>query len=187
MNPHECSLLNVAIEATSQAPLILLQSQVDGRVLPIMIGIADLERLYYYVSNISTGRPSTHNLMLEAIGHLGGEVEQVEISSYSNLPPAPGMLSSVQGVFLASVTIASRSGESYVLDSRPSDAISLAIITGAPILIAEEVLDEHGLTFEGQQLGSREIEEEIRDFRTFLDDISPEQFRLEGDDNGAEN
>lgn len=174
MGSHESTLLNIAIEATTQLPLLLLQSEVDGRVLPIMIGPADLERLYHCLSSPIDGRPGPHQLLLSAVSQLGGEVEEVEVVREEDR------------VFRAEVRITTPDGGQICLDSRPSDATAIAILTGVPLLISEEVLDEHGLAFDGQPFDGQpgeplQIDQELQKFRAFLDDISPEQFRTDGE------
>lgn len=167
MSSHRAQIFNIAVEQATSSTLLMLQSEEDGRILLITISRPDLERLYYYLTDTSTGRPSTHQLMLNALGQLGVDVEKVEITGVKD------------NVYLAETTLREEGGGLIELDSRPSDAIALAVIVGAPILIRDEVLAEHGMTLEQQVAESADIDQEVEDFRDFLDQVSPDQFRDE--------
>jgi hypothetical protein len=70
-------------------------------------------------------------------------------------------------------------GTEFEVDSRPSDAIALAIRAEAPIFAADEVIEESAIEFEGDDVNEEEM---VAEFKRFLDDVSPEQFALEDEE-----
>ena len=74
-----------------------------------------------------------------------------------------------------SITI-SVNGSEMEIDSRPSDALALAVRTSAPIFAADDVIEESAIEFEGEEVNEDEI---VDEFKKFLDDVSPDQFAVE--------
>jgi bifunctional DNase/RNase len=70
-------------------------------------------------------------------------------------------------------------GSEFEVDSRPSDAIALAIRAEAPIFAADDVIEESAIEFEGDDVNEEEM---VAEFKRFLDDVSPEQFALEDEE-----
>jgi bifunctional DNase/RNase len=102
----------------------------------------------------------THDLFVTILGDFGVSLEQVAITALR------------EGTFYAELTL--RRGEQLEhISSRPSDAIALAVRLGdsIPIVVDEEVFDEAGVMFEEEQ-----DEDQIEEFRAFLDEVSPEDF-----------
>src|SRR5881275_211455 len=65
------------------------------------------------------------------------------------------------------------------VDSRPSDAIALAIRADAPIFAADDVIEESGIEFEGDEVTEEEIESKVSEFKQFLDEVTPDEFAVE--------
>jgi len=101
--------------------------EVGGRLrrLPILVGRDQAESIHVALSQISLPRPNTHDLMVSILGGLGRELERIAITELRN------------STYYARIELR---GERGAIDARPSDAIALALRTGAPILVAEEVL-----------------------------------------------
>jgi hypothetical protein len=87
-----------------------------------------------------------------------------------------------ENTFYASITLA-QNGSEIEIDSRPSDAIALAVRAEAPIYANERVIEESAIEFEGEEVNEEEI---VDEFRKFLDDVSPDQFAVEEDDGDTE-
>ena len=103
----------------------------DGRrKLPIMIGAFEASSITYSIDNHRPDRPLTHDLLKGAIEQLGGEVLRVVIDDLW------------QETYYAKIFIRTESRE-FTLDSRPSDAIALAVRTGSPIYVVEGILEMH--------------------------------------------
>jgi hypothetical protein len=77
--------------------------------------------------------------------------------------------------FYASITV-QQNGSEIEIDSRPSDAIALAVRADAPIYAADRVIEESAIEFEGEEVNEEEI---VNDFRAFLDNVTPDEFAVE--------
>jgi len=102
--------------------LVLLVDQEEKKVLPITIGRLDVQSILIAIEGVKTPRPMTHDLFQTAIGELGGKVEKVIISKIEN------------DTYFAEIHI-QQAEKDIMLDSRPSDAIALALRCDAPIYI----------------------------------------------------
>jgi len=102
----------------------------------------------------------THDLLCDVLGELEVKCTQVAVTELR------------ENTFFASITL-SVNGRELEIDSRPSDAIALAVRWGAPIYAAEEVIAESAIEFEHEV---EESEEVIEKFKEFLDEVSPEDF-----------
>jgi uncharacterized protein len=123
-------LSRIIISETSDQQVIVLR-EVEGeeRSFPIVIGIFEARAIDLRVKGISMPRPLTHDLLSSVITHLGGELESVVVTELR------------EHTFYARLRIRVN-GEVIEVDSRPSDAIALAVTVGVPVYVAEEVLDE---------------------------------------------
>ena len=107
----------------------------------------------------------THDLVTEMLSQLEARVTRITVTELRD------------NTFYASITI-QMDGSEIEVDSRPSDAIALAVRAEAPIYADERVIDESAIEFEGE-----ESEEEIVDeFRKFLDQVTPDEFAVEGEE-----
>lgn len=161
---QQATVIGFAVEMVSQMPAIILQAE-DKRILPLLVGPAEINQLGHYLLGTPISRPQPHHLVAAAIATLGGEITEVVL------------IDEQDGIFL-SVIMIEKDGHTYELDARPSDALSVAAITGVPVLVEEEVLDRHGYLV-GEQADAQQ--REIQDFRSFLDSVSPDDFRLPRD------
>ena len=155
------TLVGVRVEVPSNQPIVLLREhEGGGRYLPIFIGSPEATAIVYALQGMETPRPMTHDLFVTVLGDFGVELEQVAITALQD------------GTFYAELTLR-RGEEVQRISSRPSDAIALAVRLGesVPIVVAEEVFDEAGVMFEEEQ-----EEDQIEEFRAFLEEITPEDF-----------
>jgi bifunctional DNase/RNase len=160
-------LLGVRLELPANTPIVLLRER-EGRrrVLPIYIGGPEAAAIAYALEGVVPPRPLTHDLLKTVIEELGGRLDRVvvvdmrEHTYYAELHLVVG-------------------GAPHAVSSRPSDSIALAVRAGAPIFVAEHVLDEHGQEPEEEEPEeeAETAEEEIlEEFRDFIDSVSPEDF-----------
>ena len=84
-----------------------------------------------------------------------------------------------ENTFYASITV-QQNGSEIEIDSRPSDAIAIAVRSDAPIFAAERVIEESAIEFEGEDVNEEEI---VDEFKKFLDDVSPDQFAVGEEEN----
>lgn len=153
-------VIGVRVEMPSNQPIVLLREADGQRYLPIWIGAPEASAIAFAQQGVTPPRPLTHDLMVDVISALGASLSEVHITDLSD------------GVFYAVLVFASGTQVS----ARPSDAIALALRTGARVLGAEAVLDEAGLSIPSED------EDEVEKFREFLDQVSPEDFEAENPD-----
>lgn len=155
----EVDVINVAIDMKSKMPVIVLKEKKGDKTLPIWIGLFEAQSIALAMENIKPPRPLTHDLAKSLIEKLKGKVDRVVINDLRH------------NTFYAKIMIR-QNGEDIQVDSRPSDAIALALRLGVPIFIEEEVLDKVAI-------GTGPIDEkEIEEFRKKLKDLKPEDFSL---------
>jgi len=153
----EVKVVNVAIDVKSNMPVIILKEKQGDKTLPIWVGLFEAQAIALALENVKPPRPLTHDLTKSLIEKLKGRVDKVVINDLRN------------NTFYAQILM-KKNGENIQVDSRPSDAIALALRLKVPIYIEEEVLDK-------VSVGSKPIEEkEIEDFKKKLKDLRPEDF-----------
>jgi hypothetical protein len=152
----------VRVEVPTNQPIVLLREDGGTRFLPIFIGSPEATAIVYALQGMETPRPMTHDLFKTVLDDLEVKLERVEITELHD------------GTFYAEIEL-DRSGTKTRISSRPSDAIALAVRYGdIPIFADEAVLDEAGVLFEAD-----DEEQEVEQFREFLDNITPEDFAQE--------
>ncbi len=124
----EMKVSGLTIDPFTDMPIIILKDLTGKRAIPIWIGLIEASAIATELEKVRLARPMTHDLMCDAIGKLGGRVVRVEVNELRN------------NTFYARVCV--DTGEGIVeLDSRPSDAIALALRSGSQILVSPEVID----------------------------------------------
>jgi uncharacterized protein len=154
------SVYGVSFDVASKQPIVLLKVEGKNRFLPIWIGHPEAAAILMKLQNAELPRPMTHDLLASTIAQLSASVESVLVTELRD------------NTFYAVLRLES-DGREIQLDSRPSDAIALAVRTDAPIFAASEVLETNGIEF-AQEV--EDVEEIVREFKQFLDDVSPEDF-----------
>ena len=152
--------MGVRVEMPSNNPIVLLRERSGDRYLPIWVGAVEATAIAYAQQGIVPPRPLTHDLLRDVVAALGSEVTEVRITALED------------GVFYSMLIFA----DGTEVSARPSDAIALALRTGSPIRGEDAVLDQAGIELpeEGEEAPS--AEEEVEQFREFLDHVSPEDF-----------
>jgi bifunctional DNase/RNase len=124
-------LTRIIINETSDSHIIFLK-EVDGdRTFPIVIGIFEASSIDRRVRNQASQRPLTHDLLANTIDLLGGDLQDIYINDLR------------EHTYFAKLRI-KHEGEVVEVDSRPSDAIALAVTVDVPIFVSEDILDEVG-------------------------------------------
>lgn len=161
----EMELVGVRVELPANTPIVLLKEANGTRYLPIWIGAVEATAIAFALQGVETPRPMTHDLFVSVLNESEIRLEAVHVTDLQD------------GTFFAELHL--RQGESlHVVSARPSDAIALASrLDNVPIYGAPEVLDEAGLEI-GDDGDSQDVDpdEAVRQFREFLDNISPEDF-----------
>src|SRR4029434_2562473 len=122
----EMSSKGLMVDPMAGTPIVILKDKEGERVLPIWVGIFEANAIALQIENIATPRPMTHDLLRNIITDLEGQVDRVVVSDLKD------------NTFYAIIHLTVR-GERIAIDSRPSDAIALALRTRSPILVEETV------------------------------------------------
>lgn len=163
---REVEVVGVRVEMPANQPLVLLKEIHGSRYVPIWIGAVEATAIAFAQEGVIPPRPLTHDLMRDVLEAVQVVLSEVRITELTD------------GVFLADLVF--DGGE--IVSARPSDAIALALRTETRIVCAEEVIAEAGIEGgtegEGQdgEPESEVAEEQLEQFREFLDHVSPEDF-----------
>src|SRR6195256_4630376 len=120
-------IYGVSFDMGGKQPIVLLKTVDSNKFLPIWIGHPEAAAILMKLQGASTPRPMTHDLLSELLEQLDASCEKVSVTDLRD------------NTFYASITI-SVNGSSVEIDSRPSDAIALAVRTQAPIFAADDVI-----------------------------------------------
>jgi bifunctional DNase/RNase len=170
----EMEIYGVSFDLVGKMPIVLLKTADGSRYLPIWIGHPEAAAILMKLQNATTPRPMTHDLFVDVLGQLDIRVVRITVTELR------------ENTFYAQITVA-QDGQELEIDSRPSDAIALAIRTEAPIFADERVIEESGIEFEADDgeepvpgepvsLTQEQIDEVTSKFKSFLEDVTPEQF-----------
>jgi bifunctional DNase/RNase len=117
------------IDPVSQMPIVILKDSSEDQVLPIWVGVFEANAIATQLEKIESPRPMTHDLLRSTIEQLGGRIEKIVITDLRD------------ATFYATLHL-DRGGEKVEVDSRPSDAMALALRCEAPIFVEETVLEK---------------------------------------------
>ncbi len=127
---------SIRVSLVTQTRVVILKEVGGDRHLPIWIGSYEAEAIAMELQGVTASRPLPYDLMRAIIKDLGGEVERIVISAV------------IDEVFHARVVVR-HNGELTEIDSRSSDAIALAVRVKAPILVADEIMEQAGVEVDG--------------------------------------
>ena len=157
---QQMNVYGVSFDLVGKQPIVLLKTVEGNRFLPIWIGHPEAAAILMKLQNAATPRPMTHDLVTDILGELVARVVQVAVTELR------------ENTFYAQITL-QQDGSEVEVDSRPSDAIALAVRAEAPIFVADEVIDESAIEFEGEDVNEEEI---VDEFKRCLDRVSAEDF-----------
>jgi uncharacterized protein len=172
---------SIRVSLMNYQRVVILKEKETSRYLPIWIGAAEADAIAVKLQGTSVQRPLTHDLMQSVIDALGGKVNSIVINNLQ------------KDVFFAKVVL-NRDGEQFEIDSRPSDAIALAVRVQAPIYAEEDVLNRGGVWLdqktgkpvddetepkanpEGQQVIDEEMKKKASAFYDYINKIDLDDF-----------
>jgi uncharacterized protein len=157
---QEVTIYGVSFDLVGKQPIVLLKTVDGNKFLPIWIGHPEAAAILMKLQGATTPRPMTHDLISELINELDAQCTRVSVTELKD------------NTFYASITLRVN-GQEVEIDSRPSDALALAVRTSAPIFAAEEVIQESAIEFEHEV---EDTEEVVDKFKKFLDEVTPEDF-----------
>jgi len=157
---QEMVIYGVSFDMVGKQPIVLLKTVDSNKFLPIWIGHPEAAAILMKLQGASPPRPMTHDLLSDVLGELEANCTRVAVTELR------------ENTFYASITLAVN-GREVEIDSRPSDALALAVRANAPIFAAEDVITESAIEFEHDV---EDTEEVVTKFKQFLDQVSPEDF-----------
>ena len=123
----EMTIKGLMIDPITNMPIVILRDGEGQRILPIWVGVFEANAIALQIENVQTPRPMTHDLLKNVIQDLSAQVERVVVTELK------------ENTFYAVIHLRA-DGHPVVVDARPSDAIALALRSGAPIFVDEAVI-----------------------------------------------
>ena len=164
------TLYGVSFEPIGKQPIVLLKTLDEDRFLPIWIGHPEAAAILMKLQGASPPRPMTHDLLTEVVSELKAEVVRVTVTELR------------ENTYFAKITIV-HDGQELEIDSRPSDAIALAVRCEAQIFVADDVVEESGIEFQAgddEQVSlvtaSNLADLDPEEFSRFIESVTPEEF-----------
>jgi uncharacterized protein len=155
----EVRVATIQVSLVSAHRIVVLQQLGEERYLPIWIGACEAEAISMDLQGIEPPRPLTHDLIVNILGRLGARLDYILVHTLAN------------DTFYGSLFV-EVDGELIEVDSRPSDAIAIAVRFGVPIYVDESVMEKAGVVPEENLLEEMSGEDEDLDvFRDFLNNI----------------
>ena len=153
-------IYGVSFDVIGKQPIVLLKTVEGNRFLPIWIGHPEAAAILIKLQGTKLPRPMTHDLLASIIGRFEADVARITVTELK------------ESTFYATLTLA-KDGDEIEIDSRPSDALALAVRTDAPIFASTALIDENAIEFEREVDDTEEI---VDSFRDFLESVSPDDF-----------
>jgi bifunctional DNase/RNase len=167
---QEMTLYGVSFEPIGKQPIVLLKTADEDRFLPIWIGHPEAAAILTKLQGATPPRPMTHDLLSDVITELQAEIVRVEVTELRD------------NTFYARIMIV-QDGRELEIDSRPSDAIALAVRCDAKIFASEDVIEESGIEFQADEevqpglvTASSLADLDPAEFRRFLENVTAEEF-----------
>ncbi len=153
----EMYVQGVTLDPVTNMPIVVLKGKETEDILPIWIGIFEANAIAMQLEEVERPRPLTHDLITSIIDSLSSSVKNIIIHSLKN------------NTYYAEITI-EQNGKELKIDSRPSDAINIALRFNAPIFVSEDVISA---TKGEEEL----VEPNEEDLTEWLESIKPEDFK----------
>jgi len=166
---HEMLIYGVSFDLVGKQPIVLLKTADGNKFLPIWIGHPEAAAILMKLQSQAPPRPMTHDLLSDMLEQLGAQSVRITVTELR------------ENTFYAQITV-QQDGSEIEIDSRPSDAIALAIRAEAPIFAADRVIEESATEFEADEIDQDRLDEEVAKFRNFLDEVTADQFAVEGEE-----
>lgn len=168
----EVTIDSIRVSLMSQHRVVILKDVDSDRYLPIWIGPCEADAITVTLQEVEVSRPLTHDLLKNVITEMGGEIEHIIISDLRN------------DVFYARVVMELR-GKHLEIDSRPSDALALAVRVHVPIYIEDAVMQKAAVLPEDEMEaeGGRGADDKLDAFTDFVESLDLDDLdKTEGDE-----
>ena len=151
------NIKGLVVDPISKMPIVVLEDSQKQRMLPIWIGVFEANAIALKIENITTPRPMTHDLLKSFLNKLDISIEKIVVNDVRD------------NTFYAMIHCR-YDNKNLLIDSRPSDAIALALRTDSPIYVEEKVVEKaHSLKFDENLEDSEKLQK-------WLENLKPEDF-----------
>lgn len=151
----EFKIKGLMMDPLTNSPIVILQELESGTLLPIWVGIFEANAIALQIERVDTPRPMTHDLLKNVLMQLNAEVEKIVVTDLKD------------NTFYALIHLR-LNGQAITVDSRPSDAIALALRTDSPIYVTETVINS------SRNLAMSKDKLDPEDIRKWLENLNPE-------------
>lgn len=155
----EMKVSGIVLDPQSRSPIVVLRDVPERRALMIWIGPPEANSIMLAIENVPLARPATHDLFVNTLEQLGVGIHSVVVNRMED------------NTFYAVLRVNHKTGKQLEIDSRPSDAIAIALRTESPIFVAEEVMISSSIPINPAQ-----EEQDAKDFKNFIQTIKPSDF-----------
>lgn len=152
-------VMGIALDTRTGSPIVVLHDKDNRKALPIWIGSAEASAIIRKIENLNVSRPMTHDLIINIIEKTGYTLDRVEINDVE------------KETYFATLFLKDDNDNFIEIDSRPSDAIAIAIRVDAPIFVTANVLSNGSVSTDAAK-----DEEEAQEFKNFIQSIKPSDF-----------
>jgi hypothetical protein len=153
----------LTVDPLTNMPIVILKDVQGNRALPIWIGNFEANAIALEMERVTPPRPMTHDLIKNILEGMQATVRRIVVNDLK------------ESTFYAQIVLLV-GGEEVLIDSRPSDAIALALRVKAPIFVAEKVIDEAKVIDLQEEQAEAKTAEDSEQLKEWLDNIKPEDF-----------
>ncbi len=157
------TVTGLTIDPFTNMPIIILKDEGHKNALPIWIGLIEASSIATELENIELSRPMTHDLLKNIFKNMDVKVAKIEIVDLQD------------STFYANIHL-KMEGRELVIDSRPSDAIAIALRTDAPIFVSQEVMEKSRKIDLSKETGEGAEEAKQEKWTEILENLSPDDF-----------
>lgn len=157
----EMKVTGLTIDPFTNMPIVVLKDLTENRALPIWVGLIEASSIATEIEKVPLSRPMTHDLMKNMLDQLQAQVFRVEISDLTD------------NTFFARIFLKAH-GQEFILDSRPSDAISIALRCNAPLFVDKKVIEKSRRIDLGATSGSQGMKE--KKWTEILENLTSDDF-----------
>ena len=158
---HEMTVTGLAIDPSTNAPILILSAKNDDFTVPIWIGLMEAASIASVLQGIDFDRPMTHDLFKNFIDRVNVTVSRIEVCDLKN------------NTFFAKIYCHSKEGD-FIMDARPSDAIALALRLKADIFVDESVVNELKTT--DGHYEAADDSDQGKKWEEYLKNLNPDDF-----------
>lgn len=163
----EMQVMGVALDTKTGSPIVVLNDRENRMALPIWIGSSEASAIIRQMEHIASARPMTHDLICNILKTFEYTVTKIEINDVNT------------ETYYASIFLEDKDGIVFEMDSRPSDAIAIALRAKSPIYVAAKVIANGTISTDQAR-----DEEEAEEFKKFVSELKPSDFKkiIEGNE-----